>query len=378
MSDPQSRPIYLSKADVTELEAEAVRQAVLGGWVAPLGPEVDGFEADICDYTGVENAVALASGTAGLQMGLKSLGIQPGDEVLMPTLTFAATPFAAIHAGATPVFLDVETASWNLDPDLLSRTLTEKAKRGRLPSAVIVVDLLGKTADYDSLVPLCAEYEIPILVDAAESLGARHGSVSAGSMGDAAVFSFNGNKIMTTSGGGMLVSHDREIVDKVRYWSTQAREPLPWYEHREIGFNYRMSNLLAALGRAQLQRLPEMLSRRKAIRHLYEDLLCDVRGLEVMGDPPWGRGNNWLTCLRIDQTVYGVTTVELQQRMAKEGIEVRPVWKPMHRQPVFAATEAHLSGTADEVFTRCLCLPSGAGLVDDEIVRVAHSLRECL
>lgn len=371
-------PIPLSKAHVTEVEADAIRRATLSGWVTPVGPEIDAFEADVCACTGVGHAVALSSGTAALQLGLKALGVGPGDTVIVPTLTFAATAFAVVHTGATPVFIDVEPTSWNLDPDLLAEVLAESAKRGRLPKAVVPVDLLGRTADYDRILPICREYDIPVLIDSAESLGATHGDVPAGAMGDAAIFSFNGNKIITTSGGGMLISTDRDLVEKVRYWSTQARESVPWYEHREIGYNYRMSNLLAALGRVQLGRLSEILARRAAIRDLYIELLGDIDCVDFIGDPPWGRSNNWLTCMTIDPDKHGAKTLWLQERLAEQSIEVRMVWKPMHQQPVFADAESHLTGVADEVFATGLLLPSGGGLTDHDIARVAAAVRELL
>ena len=367
-------PIYLSLAHVTDQEVQAVTRAVTGGWVTPLGPEVDSFEEEISTFVGVANAVALTSGTAALQLGLMALGVNPGDQVLVPTLTFAATAFSVVHAGATPVFLDVESTSWNLDPELLTRTLRDSAHMGDLPAAVIPVDLLGRTADYDAILPICAEYQVPVLVDAAESLGAMHGHAGAGSQGNAAIFSFNGNKIMTTSGGGMLVSNDTALVEKARYWSTQARDPLPWYEHREIGFNYRMSNILAALGRAQLARLPDMINRRRAIRARYADAFSDVAGINITQDPPWGRSNAWLTTAEFDIAVHPNGPTRVREVLATQDIEVRHIWKPMHQQPVFSSSPAVITGSADQVFDRVLCLPSGAGLSDEDVDRVVASV----
>mgnify|MGYP000906905587 FL=1 len=248
--------IHLSQAHITDLEVEALTRAVASGWVAPLGPEVDGFEGDICEFTGVGHALALASGTAAIHLALMALGIKSGDEVIVPTLTFGATAFPVTYTGAKPVFLDVEERSWGLDPNVLESVLDERSQQGRRVAAVIPVDLFGRPADYDRILPVAAEYDIPVLVDAAESLGATHHARAAGTVAQAGVYSFNGNKIMTTSGGGMLVSDDGELVEKARFWSTQSREPFPWYEHEEIGYNYRLSNILAALGRAQLARLP--------------------------------------------------------------------------------------------------------------------------
>lgn len=374
----EPEPLYLSKAHVTDVEVEAVTRAVLGGWVAPLGPEVDAFEAEICDYVGVPYAVALSSGTAALQLGLIGLGVKPGDEVLVPTLTFGATAFAVLHAGARPVFLDVETRSWNLDPHLLADVLKAKAAEGRLPAAVVPVDLLGRTADYDAILPICAEFGVPVLIDAAESLGARHGRRSAGSMGDAAIFSFNGNKIMTTSGGGMLVSTNAALIEKARYRSTQSREPLPWYEHTEVGYNYRLSGVLAALGRAQLQRLPAMIARRTEIHRLYAELLGGLTGVHVQEDPPWGVSNNWLTSVLLDEAVHGRPTHHIQEVLQSQRIEVRQLWKPMHQQPVFADAECFLTGVADKLFMEGLSLPSGVGLTDDDVRRVVEALAKVL
>lgn len=371
----KTEPIFLSKAHVSDLEVEAVTRAVLSGWVTPLGPEVDAFEREISDFVGIPHAVALASGTSALQLGLKALGIEPGDDVIVPTLTFAATAFAVVHAGANPVFLDVEDRSWNLDPELLRNVLEQKQAANHLPTAVIPVDLLGRTADYEPILAACSDYGVPVLADAAESLGATYREVNAGSLGDAAVFSFNGNKIMTTSGGGMLVSHDEALIERVRFWSTQSREPMPWYEHQEIGYNYRMSNILAALGRAQLERLPEMIARRTQIREMYIEGLGEIDGIRVQGDPTWGRSNNWLTSILLDPDVHSMGTIlKLQEALAEQRIEVRPVWKPMHQQPVFAGSESHLTGVADKVFATALCLPSGAGLSDDEISRVIDAI----
>lgn len=243
--------VYMSAPTVDDRDIEAVTEALRSGWIAPVGPEVDAFEADICSLVNVPAAVALSSGTAALEVGMRALGATAGSEILMPTLTFAATAFAAHHVGAHSLFLDVEQAAWGLDPNLLSEVLRKRASRDALPALVVTVDVLGRTADYDAILPICAEYDIPVLVDAAEAVGATHHGAHSGSMGAAGVFSFIGNKIITSSGGGMLVSHDRALVDKARFWSTQAREDAPWYEHREIGTNYRMSNILAALGRSQ-------------------------------------------------------------------------------------------------------------------------------
>lgn len=367
--------VLLSQAHVTDLEIQALTRALASGWVAPLGPEVDGFEDDICAFTGVRLAVALSSGSAALHLALLALGVGPGDEVVVPTLTFGATAFAVTYTGARPVFVDVEEQSWGLDPDLLGSVLSD---RSRNIAAVIPVDLFGRPADYDRILPVAATYGVPVLVDAAESLGATHQGRPAGTMGQAGIYSFNGNKIMTTSGGGMLVSEDEELVEKARFWSTQAREPLPWYEHHDIGYNYRLSNILAALGRAQLARLPEMISRRRQIRSMYTEVLSTVEGVVVTPDPPWGTGNSWLTTVTFDRHALPQASTQVRETLQSRDIESRPIWKPMHQQPVFRDNDAYLSGVADRVFTEGLCLPSGAGLSDSDVTRVLDGIREVL
>lgn len=372
------RPVLLSQAHVTDAEVAAIARAVTSGWVAPLGPEVDGFEADICAFTEVGHALALSSGTAALHLGLLGLGVKPADEVIVPTLTFGATAFATTYTGASPVFVDVEEESWGLDPDILESVLSDRAAAGRQAAAILPVDLFGRPADYSRILPIAAKYDVPVLVDAAESLGATHGARAAGTMGHAGVYSFNGNKIMTTSGGGMLVSDDEDLVERARFWSTQSREPLPWYEHEEIGFNYRMSNILAALGRAQLARLPEMIARRRQIRARYTEMLAGLEGVVVTSDPPWGTGNSWLTTVTFDRVVRPEAPTRVREALQAQSIESRPIWKPMHQQPVFCDNEAHLTGVADRLFEEGLCLPSGVGLSDGDIERVVDGVKAAL
>jgi dTDP-4-amino-4,6-dideoxygalactose transaminase len=363
---------------VTELEVQALTRAVTSGWVAPLGPEVDGFEAEIRAFTGAAHALALSSGTAALHLALLGLGVRPGDDVIVPTLTFGATAFAVTYTGAAPVFLDVEEQSWGLDPVLLEEVLDHRARTGEPVAAIIPVDLFGRPADYDRILLVAARFGVPVLVDAAESLGARHGARAAGTMGDAGIYSFNGNKIMTTSGGGMLVSDDEELVERARFRSTQSREPFPWYEHEEIGFNYRMSNVLAALGRAQLARLPEMVARRRAIRARYTEALGGIEGVTVTPDPPWGCGNSWLTTVTFDRRLRPGAAERVRLALLADGIESRPLWKPMHQQPVFRANRTRLTGVADRLFDEGLCLPSGVGLTDDDVARVVDGVRAAL
>jgi dTDP-4-amino-4,6-dideoxygalactose transaminase len=364
-----ARRIYLSPPDITAAEKALALDALDSGWVAPLGPHVDAFEAELAEYSGTEHAVALSSGTAALHLGLLALGVGPGDDVLVPTLTFGATAFAVTYTGARPVFVDSERTSWNIDPDLVAEYL---ATARRLPKAVIPVDLFGRTADYDRLLPTCEEYGVPVLVDAAEALGARHRGRPAGSMGRAAIFSFNGNKIITTSGGGMLVTNDRAMAHRVRYLSTQARSDAPWYEHEAIGFNSRMSNVLAAIGRGQLRRLPDIIERRRQIQQRYADGLGDLA--DVAGDPPWGRSNAWLTT----GFLYSGSPDDVIAALAARNIEARHVWKPMHLQPVFADAPVIGGAVAESTFAQGICLPSGQRMTDAEVDEVIGTVREAL
>jgi len=365
--------IYLSPPSVGELEEEFVLDALRSGWVAPLGPHVDAFESEVSDFVGVEHSVALSSGSAGLHLGLLALGVKPGDEVVVPTMTFASSAFAVAYVGAVPVFVDSEPESYNMDPELLASLLESRARAGRLPSAVILVDIYGQTADYARLLPLCAEYGVPVLEDAAEALGSAHELGMAGTFGSVGVFSFNGNKIMTSSGGGMLVTHDPLIAARVRHLATQARMPVPWYEHEDIGFNYRMSNLLAALGRAQLSRLPAFIEHRSAIHRYYRGLL-DGAGLRVIPDAPWSNPNHWLTVvtMRSDQVEAG------REALGAVGVESRRAWKPMHLQPVFSHCDFVGSGVSAELFSKALCLPSGNDLTRQDVAEVSQTLLDAV
>lgn len=363
--------IYLSPPFVGATEIARVVAALESGWVAPVGPDLTGFEDDIRGFAQVRAAVALSSGTAGIHLGLKALGVGEHDAVICPTLTFGATAFAIVHAGARPVFVDSEPTSWNIDPEILSEVLKCKARSGELPAAIIAVDLFGRPCDYDAILPIAAEYGIPVLVDAAESLGSTYKGRSTGSMGNAAIFSFNGNKIMTTSGGGILASNDDALVAKVRHWSTQSREDFPWYEHEELGYNYRMSNVLAALGRAQLERLPSMIEKRRWITQSYTEQLAGIEEVAVIQDPPWGKSNSWLTTVRFGRAFGTDSSRAVREALESQNIESRPVWKPMHQQPVFRGAEEHLSGVADQIFAEGLCLPSGVALDPVDIDRIS-------
>lgn len=372
-----SEQTYLSPPDVSEEEIEAVVRAMRSGWVAPAGPELTAFEDEIAGFTGSAACVALSSGTAALHLGLKYVGVKPGDSVICPTSTFAATAFSICHTGASPIFVDAQAATWNLDPEVLSEALADMAKRNELPAAIVTVDLFGRTCDYDAIIPLAQQYEIPLVIDAAEALGATYKGSPAGTQGVLGIYSFNGNKIITTSGGGALVSDDQDLVDKVRFWSTQAREDVAWYEHNEIGFNYRMSNILAALGRIQLKRLPSIIAKRKQINGWYQDAFSEVEGVEVVAEPGWGESNYWITNVLFDDP-SGETAILVREALAQAEYESRPAWKPMHQQPVFADAQTYLNGTSDQIFARGLCLPSGNNLSREQIFDVVTVIRSTL
>ena len=367
--------IYLSSPDVGERERELLLDAFDSNWIAPLGPHVDAFEREVAALCGTEHAVALSSGTAGLHLALLHLGVKPGDEVVVPSLTFAATAFAVTYLGARPVFVDSERSTWNLDPQLLSDLLEARAGEGRLPAAVLTVDLYGQCADYVAITEVCERFEVPIVEDAAEALGATWDGRGAGSFGRCAVFSFNGNKIITTSGGGMLVTDDPGIASAVRHLATQAREPVVHYEHNVVGYNYRLSNLLAAVGRGQLEGLPAKIERRSRIGDRYRSELGDLPGWTFQPLDPRGVPNQWLTVAQIDPAEAAVDRTAVMEALGALGIESRPAWKPMHAQPVFADREAVLNGTSDEIFARGLCLPSGSSLTDAQQAEVIAAVR---
>jgi len=368
--------IYLSPPDVGEAEREALDAAVRSGWVAPVGPDLDAFEAEVAAASGRSHGVGLASGTAALHLALKEVGVAAGDDVVVSTFTFAATANAVTYCGATPVFLDSEAASWNLSPDLLAEELAERAGRGRLPKAVVVVDLYGQCADYNRILPLCQEYGVPVIEDAAESLGASCGGRPAGSFGAAAVLSFNGNKIITTSGGGMLVTDDQRVAAHARHLATQARDPAPHYEHSEIGYNYRLSNLLAAFGRAQLAGLAERVERRRAVSRRYREALGDLAGVAFQPTGPGQEPSCWLTCITIDPAEARTTNDTVRLALEAQDIEARPTWKPMHLQPVFRDCPSRLDGTSASIFERGLCLPSGSSLSEADQARVVEGILE--
>lgn len=367
--------IYMSSPDVGEREEAAVVAAMRSGWIAPLGPDVDAFERELADRVGVAHGVALSSGTAALHLGMLTLGVGPGDIVVTSTMTFAATTNAIVYTGAEPYFVDAELATGNMDPALLRQALTTLRDAGEKVAAIVPVDLLGKAVNYTQIIAIADEFGIPVLADAAESLGATHKGKAAGSFGRASIVSFNGNKIMTTSGGGMLLTDEADLAQHVRYLATQARQPVVHYEHVDIGYNYRMSNLLAALGRAQLSRLDSMIAKRREMRELYKQLFAERAGVEVFGAAGDEADNVWLTSLLIDPAVTGWKPAELTAALAEKHIESRPLWKPMHMQPVFDKYRGEISRSSEQLFARGLTLPSGSALTDGQRERVFETIR---
>jgi dTDP-4-amino-4,6-dideoxygalactose transaminase len=372
MSHPR---VHLSIADTGTFEQEYIQNAMQSGWVTTTGPDVTLLEEEVATFVGRKHAVALSSGTAALHLAYKALEIGYGDEVVIPTITFGATAFPVNYLGAKPVFIDVDAGTLTLDTNLLSDFLKNRNKVGPLPKAIVPVDLYGITCNYEDLITLSSEYEIPLVCDAAEAVGSKHLERFAGSIGECSVLSFNGNKIMTTSGGGMFLTDNEELAEKARYWSAQSREKVPWYEHKEVGYNYRLSNILAAMGRAQLVRLPEFVTKRRLIRSWYTEFLAETEGVRVLQDPPWGQSNAWLTVALFDVSRYPKAPTFIREALERENIESRPIWKPMHQQPVFAAAANVITSVADKAFESGLCLPSGFGLQYEQIQRISNVIK---
>jgi len=359
-------------------EEEAfLHEAFSSNWIAPLGPQVDAFEVEFAEVVKARHAVALSSGTAALHLGLQLAGVTAGSDVLVSTLTFAASVFPIAYLGAKPVFVDCDRETWNIDPALVAQELEDRARQGRLPSAVVVVHLYGQCADLDPLVETCNRFDVPMLEDVAEALGAAYRGRPPGTFGRAGIFSFNGNKIITTGGGGMLVCDDADLAAHARKLSTQAREPRLHYEHEEIGYNYRLSNLLAAVGRGQLRVLDERVAARRRNFDYYRSRLRDLPGIHWMPEAAYGRHTRWLSTLTIDADAFRRTPEEIRAALEAQNIEVRPVWKPMHQQPVFAGTEVVGGAIADDLFARGLCLPSSSSLTEAAADRVVQGIRDC-
>jgi dTDP-4-amino-4,6-dideoxygalactose transaminase len=366
--------LYLSPPHMGPAERDLLLEAFDSNWVAPLGPHVDAFQQEFAAYVGMPRAVALSSGTAALHLALIALGVGRGDDVLVSSLTFAGSVNPILYVGATPILVDCESTSWNIDPNLLEDYLTKAAARGKLPKAIMPVHLYGQVADMEPILALGRKYGIPVVEDAAEALGATYRGSNSGSMGELNIFSFNGNKIITTSGGGMVVGSNTKLLDHILKLATQAREPAPHYEHKEVGYNYRLSNLLAAVGRGQLQVLESRIAARRRIFEWYTELLAGVSGIVLQPDAGWGRHTRWLTTVQVDPAVFGVDREQLRLALEKQNIESRPFWKPMHLQPVFADAPQVINGTSERLFENGLCLPSGSAMTRADAERVVISM----
>ena len=385
------KPILLSTPHLGDRELEFVKEAFDTNWIAPVGPHVDAFEQEFCEVVGARYAAAVSSGTAALHLALQLVGVGSGDEVFCSTLTFVASANPIIYLGARPVFIDSDRISWNMNPDLLREALEHRARIGKLPKAVVLVHLYGQSADIAPILEACDQYSIPLIEDAAEALGATYkgravsepqrssgssASLSPGTFGKVGIYSFNGNKIITTSGGGMLVSDDPNLVEKTRFLATQARDPAPHYQHSQIGYNYRLSNVLAGIGRGQLRVLEDRVAARRHNFEVYRQALGNLPGITFMPEASFGSATRWLTCLTIDPATFGADREQVRLALANKQIEARPVWKPLHLQPVFAECECIGGAIAQDLFEHGLCLPSGSNLTSEDLERVIQAITE--
>lgn len=371
MSEHASR-LFLSPPHLSGRELRYVEEAFASNYIAPAGPMLDAFEREFGAYIDVPHTVAVSSGTAAIHLALRLLDLSPGDEVWASTLTFVGSVAPVVQDRLTPVFIDADAKSWTLDPNILEEELALRTVRGKLPKAVIPTDIYGQSCDLDAILRVCNTYEIPIICDSAEAAGARYKDRHAGKGAFATAFSFNGNKILTTSGGGLLASDDKRAIERARYYSTQARAPVPHYEHLEVGFNYRMSNICAAIGRGQLEELNNRVAKKRAIFERYKSLLGMIEGLSFMPEAAYGRSSRWLSVVLIDPIICGVSREDVRLALEAANIESRPVWKPMHLQPVFMSAQAFGGEIAANFFEHGLCLPSGTQMLEPEIVRVVE------
>ncbi|WP_181024347.1 DegT/DnrJ/EryC1/StrS aminotransferase family protein [Paenibacillus sp. UNC499MF] len=366
--------IYLSPPHMGDYEQQYVREAFETNWIAPLGPNVNAFEEELAAYAGAAGAAALSSGTSAIHLALKLAGVCPGDRIFCSSLTFVASANPILYEGGIPVFIDSDPDTWNMSAGALRRAFEEADREGKLPKAVIVVNLYGQSADMDPILNLCENYGIPVIEDAAESLGATYKGKQSGTFGRFGIYSFNGNKIISTSGGGMLVSDDLEALEKARFWATQARDTARHYQHSEVGYNYRMSNILAGIGRGQLRVLNDRIQARREVFGQYRKAFESVEGISFMPEADYGRSTRWLTAITVDEEVTGVSSTEIVDRLAANNIEARPVWKPLHLQPLFegCAYYPHEEETSvsDRLFSTGLCLPSGSSLTPADQSRV--------
>ncbi|MET4076058.1 aminotransferase class I/II-fold pyridoxal phosphate-dependent enzyme [Hymenobacter sp. UYCo722] len=380
--------LYLSPPHLGRHELNYVHKAIEDNWVAPAGPNISGFEADICAAVGMPHCVALNSGTAAIHLGLILLGVEPGDEVLCPSFTFVATANPIVYLGATPVFVDSEPDTWNLCPERLREAIVDRIAKGKKPKALIMVHLYGMPAKLPEILALAREFDIPVLEDAAEALGSEWEQQPLGGFGRVGVFSFNGNKILTTSGGGALMTYDRALAEKARFLATQAKDDAPYYQHSEVGYNYRLSNILAGIGRGQMELLPERVKRRRQIFDWYREHLAGLPGITVAlaPEPAGSRSNRWLTTILLNPAdpdadapaAPFITPETLRQHLETRNIESRPLWKPLHLQPLFAEAPMYGGAVCADLFARGLCLPSGTAMTDGDLRRVKEALAEAL
>jgi len=374
MSIIQKR-IYLSSPHMGGSEQKYIKEAFDTNWIAPLGSNVDSFEGSLARYCNVKHVAALSSGTAAIHLALIILGIEQGDEVIVSSFTFSATVNPIAYLKATPVLIDCEPETWNLEPELLENAIKDRIKKGKRPKAIIPVHLYGMPASMDKIMDIADRYEIPVIEDAAEALGSRYGNIQVGSFGKMGILSFNGNKIITTSGGGALISNDEKLITKARFLATQARDNFPHYQHSQIGYNYRMSNVLAGIGRGQMEVIEERIKRRRDNYLFYREHLGQLEGIRFKEEPDASFfSNRWLINILIDPSKTGITREVLQEELEKDNIETRPLWKPMHLQPVFSSCPAYTNGVSEKLFVNGLCLPSGTNMSDDDRMRVLESI----
>ena len=366
--------LWLSPPHLNGEEIKFIQEAIDSNWVAPLGPNVDGFEKEICKYLGCDHAAAVVSGTAAIHLALVILGVKYGDEVLCQSFTFAGSANPIVYQHATPVFIDSEEDSWNLDPQLLEETIKDRINQGKKPKALILVHLYGQPAKLDEIIQICNQYEIPMIEDAAEALGSRYKNKKTGTFGDFGILSFNGNKIITTSGGGMLLSSE-EKVKRARFLSTQALDDAPHYEHSVIGYNYRMSNIVAGIGRGQLKTLDQRIEAKRMIFNYYKENLGHLPGVRFQPELVSTFSNRWLTCLTVDPKMSGTDRETIRQSFVAENIDTRPLWKPMHLQPVFKNAPKNENGVSERLFSTGLCLPSGTAMTDNDLKRVINMFK---
>jgi dTDP-4-amino-4,6-dideoxygalactose transaminase len=367
--------IWLSSPHMSGNEMKFVNEAYETNWIAPLGPNVDGFEQDLQKYLDISHVAALSSGTGAIHLALVLLGVKAGDEVLASSFTFSATVNPITYVGATPILIDSETDTWNMSPELLEEAITDRIAKGKKPKAIILVHLYGMPAKIDEIMEISRKYEIPVIEDAAEALGSKYKNKALGTFGKFGILSFNGNKIITTSGGGALISDDEEAIQKARFLATQARDNAPHYQHSHIGFNYRMSNILAGIGRGQMMVIDNRVEQRRENHLFYKNIFKNADGITLLEEPSEDYFSNfWLTTILIDDKKTGFTNTDMRLAFEKENIETRPLWKPMHLQPVFKGYPAYLNGVSESLFKKGLCLPSGSNLNDEQKQRIAKVL----